>query len=761
MVVVVGLTAPAQGEPAADLPAVTPLLSEQWFRIAGLRPSLRADVQIDRVTYRGQPWGVLSSPDGSRRARLNEAAYAFVGRCDGRHSVQALWEVLLAERQDDAPTQDELIALVLPLYRDGFLAFAGTPDFGLLLPAHRLQPQAAPQQGNSLLAWRLPLGSPERWLDPLLPLARHLFSAPMFVAWCLLVAAGAVAAWQQQPLWGEFLARSLGTPHVMALSWVCFVLMKALHEAGHGLCLRRFGGRVPQWGLTLLALTPVPYVDASAANAFASPRHRLLVSSAGALVELALAAAAILASLALQPGLALDLCLVVFVIGALSSLLVNANPLLRFDGYYALTDALELPNLAQRSAQHWLGLGQQALGLRTVPPPAATWRENAWVWAYAPASWVCRLVMALALLAWVGRWSFWLGVALALYFVWSLAAVPVMRGLRFLWSLGLEPRQAQRARGRAGLAAAALAALAVGLPLPDATVARGVVWLPDEAAVRADTAGFVEQALVAEGQAVEAGELLFVLSNPALEAELAGLRSRIAQLHVEQHAAMDTEPARARRAALEQASQQAAHDRLAQRIAGLRLRAAVSGTVSTQGLRPADWPGRHVEQGAVMAYLVPQAGVDLQRVASAAALALPPAGANPVQPTVRVALPQDQAAWLRDSAAPSVSVFLGGLSPVVVSARLLRDATAITQELPTAALGDRFGGPIVTDPADASGRTAARGVVWLDVALPAADPAPAIGTRVWVRLDRGSRPAAALLARWVQQAVLVHFNPDR
>ena len=115
-----------------------PLLSEQWFRVSHLKPQRAPQVQIDCVAYRGHSGVVLTLPGSpsqtgdtkaaSQRLRLSAAAYAFYGRCNGQHTVQALWHSLLAQAADDAPTQDELIQLLLQLVRGGWLSVAALPD---------------------------------------------------------------------------------------------------------------------------------------------------------------------------------------------------------------------------------------------------------------------------------------------------------------------------------------------------------------------------------------------------------------------------------------------------------------------------------------------------------------------------------------------------------------------------------------------------------------------------------------------------------
>jgi putative peptide zinc metalloprotease protein len=729
------------------------LLSDHWFRVAYLCPRLAPDVQLERIAYRGEAWVTLqaSTAEATRRVRLNPAAYAFFGRCNGNASMQVLWQWLLAERQDDAPTQDELLHLLLQLHQGGFAVFDHVPDFGLLTARRtdnvKPPPSATPLWKSNWLAIRLPLGNPDAALQKLLPLGRAVFSPLGLALWLAVVGAGLTAAAFNLAAIADFLTRWMGTPHVLWMTWMVFPWLKALHEAAHGVAVKRYGGTVPQWGITLMALTPAPFVDASAADAFALPRQRLAVSAAGAMVELFMASLALGLALALQPGLLRDFCWVVFVTGAISSIVINANPLLRFDGYHALTDMLELPNLAQRSSRHWLWLWQRAVGITPAALPDAARGERVWWWLYAPASWACRALMALTLIAWAGAASFALGMALVAYFGHGMLLTPALRALRFLSGVQLEAKQARRARFRAFAAAGAVTLLMLALPLPNAAVARGVVWLPEQAMVRAETAGFVEQALVRDGQAVQAGDLMFVLSDPSLAVDKARLEGLLVKLQTERIERLANEPARAQRLSSEMAAQQAALDRVLQRMGQLELRAASAGTLSVA--RAQDWPGRHVAQGTVLAYVIPNA---------------PDPSSLPM--TVRVALEPEQAALLR-SQSRAVSVRLPHLD--ALPAQLLRDptsdSTATVTQLPSAALGERYGGDIVTLPTDNAGRksdsTAARAVVLLDVqvAHAPARSAQQIGARAWVRFDQGSQPWGWTLAQRAQQAVLMHFSP--
>ncbi len=713
------------------------LLSPQWFRVASLRPRLDAQAQVQRVTYRGEVWHVLVRADASRSFRLNAAAYAFVARCDGKLSLQRLWDVLLAEFKDDAPTQDELLNLLGRLHAAALLAFDRTPDFGPQA-VQRAQPDdTARRRGNSLLSFRIPVGHPDAWLSRLAPHFGWLFTPWMLAAWIATVLLGVIGAALNAGLLAAHVQTWMNTPRMLTLVWLAYPVVKALHELAHALALKHLGGRVPEWGISLMMFTPVPYVDASAASALARPADRLLVSAAGIMLELLLAAFALAVALNVEPGWLRDLALAVFFIGTVSTLLVNGNPLLRFDGYHVLTDALELPNLASRSAQHWR-LRMRAVALREtvassevsslVPAPG----ERPWLWGYAPAALVYRWIVSLAIVAWLGSVSVLLGAGIALYLAWGLVVMPLAGAWRWLHGAALADAQRRAARRRV-FAAAAVVVLAVGaVPLPFASVAQGVVWLPEQALVRAETEGFIDTIDVADGAAVRTGQRLFTLNSPALLAEQSRLQGRLTELETERFQTLRADPARAVSVEHDWARVTAELARADERVAQLGVHASADGTAAIS--HADDLSGRFVKQGAVLAHVL-----------------------VPANRVVRVALPQEQASLVQGSTR-SVSVRLADDAATARPGVLLRDVAGAVRKLPSAALGERSGGPIATDPKDTL--VPAQGVVLADVQL-AADLGPRVGARAWVRFDHGLAPLAWQLARRAQQLFLKHFNPSQ
>ncbi len=150
-------------------------------------------------------------------------------------------------------------------------------------------------------------------------------------------------------------------PENLLLMWLVFPVLKLCHEFGHAFAVKARGGEVHEMGVMLLVLTPVPYVDASSAWAFRSKWQRFAVGGAGMMVELFIASIALFLWLAVEPGMFRALLYNIMLIAGISTVLFNANPLLRFDGYYMLMDWLEIPNLRTRSTQYIIYLCEKYL----------------------------------------------------------------------------------------------------------------------------------------------------------------------------------------------------------------------------------------------------------------------------------------------------------------------------------------------------------------------------------------------------------------
>ena len=171
------------------------VFSSQWYRVAGLHPCLRAQLRVTRQIHRREVWYVLADPLSGRFHRMNAAAYAFVGRCDGRHSVEALSEALLAEAPEQALTQDEIVRLLVQLNQRGLIQCEVTPDVEAIFHRQHQEKRKERRLGVNPLAFRVRLGDPNDFLKRFDRWRYVIFSWQMLLEWlCVICAGGLVAA---------------------------------------------------------------------------------------------------------------------------------------------------------------------------------------------------------------------------------------------------------------------------------------------------------------------------------------------------------------------------------------------------------------------------------------------------------------------------------------------------------------------------------------------------------------------------------------
>lgn len=711
------------------------LFSPLWYRIADLHPQLRPDVRVQLQQYRDQRWHLLVGTASGRMFRVNDQAYRFVGHCDGRQSVQEIWDIVLAQAGDDAPTQDEVIAVLSQLDAQGLLTYEIVPDAAALADSGDASRKRRRRAFVNPFALRIPLGNPSALLKRLDWLGLTLLNPVSLWVWVAVVAAAAVTAAAH---WSELSAHAaahLATPRFLLLAWLCYPVIKLLHELGHGLAVRRWGGEVREAGFSLLVLIPAPYVDASASAAFRDRRHRIVVGAIGIMVELAIAAVALAIWLNGQPGLTRDIAFVAAFIASVSTLLFNGNPLLNFDGYYVLSDAIDVPNLGPRSRSHWDGmLMRLALGDGAPPRPRFARGERKWLALYAPLSLVYRLFVSVLIVTWVAAHSLLLAAAAAAFVLYSQLLKPAWSAIARVRDA--VPAHAARRRIVAVSTAilASIAAILAALPLPYHTVARGVIWLPEQAQVRAGTDGFVRRLAAMDGERVTAGQLLVGMDDPALVAEHIGLASRLEALQTEQFSVLLSDTAKARRIEEDIISLREELERSEQRVARLEVRAQIDGVLVMP--RQQDLPNTYAREGTTLGYVFDNGEIG-----------------------IRTVVPEYDALLVRQTT-KAIEVRIADAPRVAMRAELIREVPAGTRELPSAALGDRGGGALATDPADADGLRVLEPVMLFDLKLPASR-LERVGARAWVRFDHGTTPLAVRWERRLRQLFLKHIGPGR
>lgn len=499
-------TAAPRGAPSASLAE----------RLGPLVVGSRRDLTVCRQIVRGAPRYVVHDPVAFRNHALTPLEYRILCSFGFHKTLADVFRGLVADRVLADADADEFFEFVLSLHGMGLLVVPGVPA-EVVQRRHEERRRAA-RQGwlRYLLSLRVPLGNPDRVLGGLLPCVRWLFGPFGLALWALLLA---IATWQCGGRLGELYggATDLLALQKLPIVWCALVVMKTLHELGHAFATKRLGGAVPEFGVLFVFMTPCAYVDANASWTFPSRWRRIAVALAGMYVETLVAFVFALVWAGTQPGLLHDVAQSVVVLASITTVLINSNPLIKFDGYYAFSDLIGVFNLQERAMRYLRGTAERVLLGLPQPQDDHTRTERLLVWLYAPASFVYRVSLALGVTAlMLTTWPA-VGAALGVAFGWMMIGSPLVRLFTYLWRG--ERTQAARLRARfvavAGIVAAVLVCALV--PISHSVVAPGVLDPRTKRSVRAPAACFVQSIDVADGDVVEAGTSLCRLRDPELE----------------------------------------------------------------------------------------------------------------------------------------------------------------------------------------------------------------------------------------------------
>jgi putative peptide zinc metalloprotease protein len=527
------------------------------------------------------------------------------------------------------------------------------------------------------------------------------------------------------------LNQELLAPSNLVIAMIAFLVMKAFHELGHGLAVKSWGGGVRDMGIVLLVFLPVPYVDASSASAFPEKRRRVLTAAAGIMVELLLAGIAFVIWAAVEPGAVRQVALNVFLIGSISTLLFNGNPLLRFDGYYVLADALEIPNLAGRARIFMHHALRRVLLGERGSAPAQDRREACWLGLYGLSSSAYRLVLLLVIAFYLADAFFLLGMALACWVVATQLLWPLVKGFRYVADSSRNYLQRTRVVGVLGLTLAATYAVGFVVPVPSNTPSDGIVWMPDEAMVRVETDCFVRSVKAESGAFVGVGSVLMSCENPDLLAERDVLEARVGGLRMKYRGLGLREQFERRALADEIAAVEAELARVRERIDGLTVVSPTAGTFVR--LDKGFLPGRFFSKGDTVGFVLADSHL-----------------------LVKAAVRQEDIDLV--SRHRSVTVRFAAFPDVEHEASLLRQVPAATRRLPSAALGSVGGGSLAVDPEDTEGRLAAEEVYLIDLVLKASDIPALVGLRAHVLFSHGTTVLADVLKRKLRLLFMRHVD---
>ena len=659
----------------------------------------RADLQICAMPLRGTDHVVIKDPLALVYYQLPLLQYRVLDALDGRRSLSDIVGLIQTAGSASSVSAAEILRLIVDL------------------AAKRLIWSERAGTSSSLVkqrddAWWRRLGAVLRnpffiRLPGLQP-GRMLWQASCCLGWIYAPAAVAmaiafvVASWLFLVLHLDTFAHEL--PMVTSLLsgnglwtlWIVVGLLKVVHELSHGMACERFGAQCQSIGLAYLFFSPCLYCDVSDAWMIARKSRRIAISLAGIYVELVISTIALWCWRFSGPGLFHQVCLQVFLAGSVATLMFNANPLLRFDGYYVLADWLEIPNLYQRSRQALQRLGARfLLGFRIpdeIETPART--TQFMLVTYGVASLAYQIPLLLGLWFFLYRTLEPVGLTVVVWFC-LMVSLTLLIGRFLSWSLHMSRIQKSlfpvvvRSSITVTLLAGALVAIWF-CPLRSSLTAPIVIEPRAAQPVYVETPGMVRQVCVHEGDAVEPGTVIVELEDLELDRRLIVLEGLHAANELDFRLAQsigDPDLMTLAKTAIESSADQIEHARADKDR--LRLRATVSGRVMTaqtqrDGTKAASTESLSADAGLLNERLI---GTHLNRRTCLCEIA----PSHLWQADLWV----DQRGRQYLSPGQEVSVRLEAFSGTVVTGKVVAVGAANEAEVP-AILSTKYGGPFNT-----------------------------------------------------------------
>ena len=709
--------------------------SSLWHRVEKLKPRLREDVAIERHIIRDDVWYTVNDRFSTRAHRFSPAVYFMLMRMDGTHSFDMIWREAVEQFGEDAPSQDQILQTASQLYLANILqSDAPVDEYDLTERAKAERSRLLAFNFKNPMFLRIPLFDPDRFLNA----TQHLVRP--FCNWLGALAWLGVVGWlvlQMSVNWAELTADI--TDKVLATQSLVFILLiypllKILHEFGHAYATKLAGQEVHEMGVMLLTMLPAPYVDASASATVSSKWQRALIAAAGMMVELVVAAGAMLVWEKAQPGVARSLAYETLLIASVSTVVFNGNPLLRFDAYYILCDVLELPNLGSRSQRYYLYLVQRYLfGSFDVRDPSTARGERLWFAVYAPASFVYRMFTLFGIALFVSSKYFVVGIALAIWVLTASILWPILKALKFIILSPTLSSMRWRAVTVTAASLAVIAALLGVLPIPNGTVARGLVWIPEEARVVAQTSGRFDKFLVDPGAIVASGEALVVLDDPFKATKRKDAQAKVTEIEARLRAAEARSPFDS--VGLEHQRDLAIQELrdIQRQERNLVLRSPRAGVFVVP--HAVDLADNFIKQGQTIGFVMPNGGLD-----------------------IRVAVPESQIQIVRDQTRSVAVRFDEAPWTQIDMVSIERQVPESTHTLPAPAFSTANGGSLDVDPSTKEKDKVLEPIFEVDIALPTAFTAERWGERVWIRFDHGASPVIERIYRATRQLFLGRFH---
>ena len=578
------------------------VFNDSWHQIAGLYVCLAPSVVVQPQNLRGQLWFTLKDPFNDNFYKITKENFQFIKYLTTDKTIQQVWEQYVEEYPEQAPSREEVTLIIAQLHGANLLFFDNDADnYEIVNYIKDQQRKELYSKLTSLLYFRLPLWNPNAFLTKVNSWTSRVPAMPVIVFWAMVLLWG---GWAFLTHLGAIYDKAQGIISLSSLPWLylCLSIMKMIHEFAHGLLCKRYGGNVKKVGLMFLLFTPLPYVDVTSSWSFKSRWHRIWVGAAGMSIELLIAAIAAIIWSYTGPGLLNSVCFNLMLIGSVSSLVFNGNPLLRFDAYYVLSDYLEIPNLYQKAQIECLYLAEKyVLRAKDSVPPTHDPKESAILVSYGIASFIYLMIVSFGISVFLLDHWFPIGLVSITALVITKFIFPYIKLIKHITYAPTISRRSWSYSLVIGLPLVLLFA-ALYVPFFYSIKAPGSIEAENSRIYYNVTDGRLVQLNVNSGDFVRAGQTLMVLDNPDLVMEKTIKQAELAESGIRYRNALFQAPNEIAASAENYAGLQSELDEINRKLNLLIIKATHNGIWVAPDI--VDYKGGWIRRGKVLGHVI-------------------------------------------------------------------------------------------------------------------------------------------------------------
>lgn len=581
-------------------------------------PPLREELKIRKIKQAGETTYVFKEPDKQEYFQFDEPEYEIMALFDGKHDTGRLAEMFNDQSEEFEVDQETVDELVDAARENRLLTRTRKEENAALL--ERIKEERKKkllQRKGNLLLMRFHLVNPNeafnRWIDHI----RWLWTpASIKIQAGIIAFAGLLILFNLERFLADFervFFHANQDPWNFAIIWIVALGAIALHECGHGLTCKNYGGDVDDMGFLLLALQPCLYCNVNDAWLFQEKKHKIFVAFAGIWVELLVAAFAVFVWMLVDVGNMVGrVAYTLVTIGTASSLLFNLNPLVKFDGYYMLTDLVEIQNLRQNAQDLFSHtLKRIFFGVDEEPPFHATRREKRIYMIYGALSifWITMMLSTVAFMGYgfISTEFGFLGAVIFIFIVLRLVKKLTGTWFETIGTWFKETTMSSPTRKVVSVLLLGLFVTAAALWEPRVHIKTTGEVVAEKRILHAPEGGFVEHIGFGNDRKVvrQGGEPLIKLRSPDLELERNQILAQKRGLNLDRKgAAYARDPAKLRRTAIQEDSLKERLDLIAKRMESMAV-PAPAGEWLVDGPPPVVMRGRHFGAGEELLTLIP------------------------------------------------------------------------------------------------------------------------------------------------------------